>query len=230
MNYQILHAPTFSTLKVQCQPGDIVRAQPDSMLCMSTGFEVTAELGTQMAGKRGFGSAFRSLFAGESFFTACYAAKRADQWIELAPRDLGETKALDTRGGDRWLIASGAYLASLGEVRFELKYAGVQGLFAMRGLYYLRTVGPGDVFLASYGAVVEHTLAEGERFVVDNRHVLAFSDGMPFESVTLTKSVRHAFFSGEGFVVRFTGPGRVLYQTRARPSAGFIKSFLSIAF
>jgi len=91
----------------------------------------------------------------------------------------------------------------------------------------MRTVGVGDVFIASYGAVVEQVLAADERIVIDNRNVLAFTDGMVFESVALTKSVRHAYFSGEGFVVRFTGPGNVLYQTRARPSAGLLRGVIN---
>ncbi|MSU22147.1 MAG: TIGR00266 family protein, partial [Pedosphaera sp.] len=72
----------------------------------------------------------------------------------------------------------------------------------------------------------EQTLAEGERFVLDNRNIVSFSQGMAFESVVLTRSVKDSFFSGEGFVVRFTGPGKVIYQTRARPSAGLIRGLI----
>lgn len=226
MEHLISHGTTFATLKVHCAAGECVRAQPDSMLCMTPGFEVVAEMGTQMTGNAKVGKAVRSFFAGESFFTAVYTAKRDGQWIELAPRDIGEVRQLNPTEEHRWLLASGAFLACLGDVRFELKYAGVKGLFAMRGLFFMRTVGSGMIFLASHGAVVEQDLAEGERFVIDNRNVLAFTDGMPFESVTVTKSVRHAWFSGEGFVVRFTGPGKVLYQTRSRPSAGFLRNMI----
>jgi uncharacterized protein (TIGR00266 family) len=227
MEHSIAHGPTFTTLTVRCAAGEIVRTQPDSMLCMSPGFEVKAELGTQMVGKDKVGKAFRSFFAGESFFTAVYTAKRDEQFIELAPKEIGEIRQLDTSADQGWLLSSGAYLASLGDVLFELKYAGVKGLFAMRGLFFMRTVGQGTVFVASYGAVIERELAVDERFVIDNRNVLAFTDGMNFESVSVTKSVRHAYFSGEGFVVRFTGPGKVLYQTRARPSAGLLRGLVN---
>ena len=227
MEHIISHGTTFATLRVQCKAGECVRAQPDSMLCMTPGFDVVAEMGTQMTGGAKAGRAVRSFFAGESFFTAVYTAKRDGQWIELAPRDIGEVRHLETDDERCWLLASGAFLASLGDVRFELKYAGVKGLFAMRGLFFMRTVGVGDVFIASYGAVVEQVMAADERIVIDNRNVLAFTDGMVFESVALTKSVRHAYFSGEGFVVRFTGPGKVLYQTRARPSAGLLRGVIN---
>ena len=67
----------------------------------------------------------------------------------------------------------------------------------------------------------------GEVFVHRNiANIVAFTDSMAFESVVLTKSLRDSFFSGEGFVVRFTGPGKVIYQTRARPSTGLIRGLL----
>lgn len=102
----------------------------------------------------------------------------------------------------------------------------MQGVLATRGLFFLKTVGSGMLFLSSYGGIVEQNLAEGERFVLDNRNIVAFTDTMPFESVVLTKSIKDSFLSGEGFVVRFTGPGKVIYQTRARPSLGLIRGFL----
>jgi uncharacterized protein (AIM24 family) len=102
----------------------------------------------------------------------------------------------------------------------------MQGMLATRGLFFLKTVGTGTIFVTSYGGIVEQSLAAGERFVLDNRNIVAFSDGMPFESVVLAGSLKDSFLSGEGFVVRFTGPGRVLYQTRARPSLGLLRGLV----
>ncbi|MFN5074419.1 MAG: AIM24 family protein [Planctomyces sp.] len=36
-----------------------------------------------------------------------------------------------------------------------------------------------------------------------------------------------SFFSGEGFINRFTGPGRLLYQTRVKPSGGLLRLLFS---
>ena len=123
-------------------------------------------------------------------------------------------------------MARGAFLACGPEVGFSLHNAGMQGMLATRGLFFLKTVGTGTIFVTSYGGIVEQSLAAGERFVLDNRNIVAFSDGMPFESVVLAGSLKDSFLSGEGFVVRFTGPGRVLYQTRARPSLGLLRGLV----
>ena len=48
--------------------------------------------------------------------------------------------------------------------------------------------------------------------------------------ILLAASLKDSLFSGEGFVVRFTGPGRVLYQTRARPSTGMLRGLFQTLF
>jgi uncharacterized protein (TIGR00266 family) len=231
MRHEITHGPAFTILNLHLEEGELMRAQPDSMVGMTSSFEVTAEMGSQIGGKAsGFGKALRGMFAGESFFTACYRAKKPDSNLILARPEVGDILGLPVGDGHPgWYLTAGAFLACPSTVNLDLKWAGIKGLLATRGLYFMRPTGEGTIFLASHGALVEKELAEGERYVLDNRYVVAFNDHMPYESVTLTKSIKHAYFSGEGFVMRFTGPGKILFQTRARPSTGFIRTMLSVA-
>lgn len=156
------------------------------------------------------------------------------QHLVLAPDHMGEILAVDVAvdvaGDNGMMVARGAFLACTPGLGFVLHNAGLQGMLATRGLFFLRTEGSGRLFINGYGGIVEEILAEGERFVVDNRHVVAFSVGMAFESVVLAASLKNSFLSGEGFVVRFTGPGRVLYQTRARPSTGMLRGLFQTLF
>ena len=48
-------------------------------------------------------------------------------------------------------------------------------------------------------------------------------------TVKVAESIRQSYLSGEGLVNRFTGPGKLLYQTRARPSRGFFRTMLEVA-
>jgi uncharacterized protein (TIGR00266 family) len=229
MQHSIEHAPTFTTLKFQMEEGDELLAQPGCMLAMSTGFEVKSGMGTHMKGKPGMGGAARSLLAGENFFTAVYRSKRNDQRLILAPGEMGEIRCLEVKPGASHFITSGAFLACTTGVQLKLEYAGVKGWMATRGLFLMKTEGEGLVFVSSYGAVVEQTLAEGERFVLDNRYIVAFASTLTYETVKITDSVRHSIFSGEGLVNRFTGPGSLLYQTRARPKRGFLVGLFNAA-
>jgi uncharacterized protein (TIGR00266 family) len=223
MHHDVLHSPAFSTLRLEMSEGEAIHAQPGAMQAMTPGFDVEVKAGHMMEGKRGLRGGVRSLFGGESYFTVVYRAKRDDQHIMLAPEQMGEIRAVEVTPESGLKLARGAFLAAMPGLTFSLYNAGMQGVLATRGLFFLKTVGSGTLFLSSYGGIIEHVLAEGERFVLDNRNIVAFTGTMSFESVVLTKSVRDSMFSGEGFVVRFTGPGTVLYQTRARPSLGFFR-------
>ncbi len=48
---------------------------------------------------------------------------------------------------------------------------------------------------------------------MDTGHIVAFDESATFK-VTKAGGMKSLFFSGEGFVCRFTGPGRVWLQTR----------------
>ncbi|MFT5731909.1 MAG: hypothetical protein ACJA2W_002556 [Planctomycetota bacterium] len=223
MRHDVLHSPAFSTLRLDMSEGEVIHAQPGAMQAMTPGFAIEVKPGLIMAGSRGVRGGMRSLFGGESYFTVVYRAKRDEQHILLAPEQMGEIRPVEISAESGLKLARGAYLASTPGLTFSLFNAGMQGLLATRGLFFLKTVGAGTLFMSSYGGVIEQTLEEGERFVLDNRNIVAFTGTMSFESVVLTKSLRDSMFSGEGFVMRFTGPGTVIYQTRARPSAGFIR-------
>lgn len=231
MQHTIQHAPAFSTLEIQFQAGETLATQPGAMIAMTPGFEVLSGMGTQMKGGAGVTKAVRSFFAGENFFTAIYKAKRDGEQLILGAAHPGDIRSLPVVEGDPtpWLLANGAFLACSSTVTLELKYEGVRGFMATRGFFLMRPMGTGEVFVACHGALVERTLGEGERFVLDNRHLIAVTEGMKRELVKVTSSVRHSIFSGEGVVNRYTGPGKVLYQTRAFQSQGFFRNMLGFA-
>lgn len=230
MQFDIRHAPTFCTLDLTMDAGEQISAQPNSMIAMSTGFEVKAAVASQMSGSGSALRGLKSLAVGENVFTAQYTAKRDGERITLAPDQLGEIVALPVDETHRWCLASGAFLAMIGQVGIDIEYVGVRGFLSTSGLFVMRTSGGGTVFAASHGALVREELAEGQRLVIDNRYIVAFSQGVTFQTVTLTGSLKHSFLSGEGLVNRFEGPGSVIYQTRGRPSSGLLRGLLQTIF
>lgn len=229
MRHWIEHAPTFTTLEFEMGTGETVTVQPGCMLGMTTGFELKAGVGRHVKGGRSWTRALRSSLAGESFLAALYTAKRDGERLLLVLSEQGEIQALEVRPGDQRFIAPGSFLACVGPVQLSVEYAGVKGWMATRGLFLMRTEGEGTVFVSSHGALRSRELAEGERYVLDNRYIVAFSDGMKMETVKVAGSLRHSLLSGEGFVNRFTGPGKLLYQTRARPGRGLLRGLMDLA-
>ncbi len=219
MQFEVRHAPTFPTLDVTLDEGEVAVAQPGAMLCMDPGFEVTAAVGGAVA-KRGAFGGLGSMLAGESFFRANYRARRDGQTIAFAPEHSGDIVHVALDGQTGWLVSRGAYLAHLRDVDLSVRFEGVRGLVTRTGMFLLHASGEGDLFCASHGSAVSRELGEGERFVLDNRFVVAFTDGMRWEAVKVAESIGASLFSGEGMVNRFTGPGTVWYQTRAGTGSG----------
>ena len=51
-------------------------------------------------------------------------------------------------------------------------------------------------------------------FISELAHIVAFTDGLEY-NITRVGGYKSLFFSGEGFVCRFTGKGKVWIQTRS---------------
>ena len=227
MNYEIKHDPVFSVLEVALDEGEMVVAQPNSMLTMTGGIQIAAKAGRR-GSSSGWWSGFTNLLGGESFFTAEFRAKRDQQVVTLAPNAYGNILVLPI-DSDAFYLTRGSYLANMGDCQLTAKYGGMKGLLSRKGLFLLHASGAGTVFCQTYGDVVEKRLEDDERFCVNNRYVVAFSDSISYQLVKATESVKDTLMSGEGLVNRYTGPGRLFYQTRGKPSGGFLGHVIDAA-
>ncbi len=77
----------------------------------------------------------------------------------------------------------------------------------------IRVTGAGPLFINTFGALDRHVLAPGERLVVDNFHLVGFSDSCRYE-VKKFGGWKSTILSGEWFVTEIEGPGEVYVQTK----------------
>ena len=221
MEYSVLHGPVFSVLEVRMNQGESVLAQPDSMLSMTSGLQLSASVGRKGKGNAWLSGA-KNLLGGESMFTAQFLAKRDEQVLMLAPSVQGDILSLSLPENGGYYLTRGSYLASIGDCKLEIKYGGMKGLMSKKGLFLLHVSGSGTVFCQTFGAILEKELADGEKFFLDNRYAVAFSDTVTYQLVKATESVRDSIMSGEGLINRYTGPGKVYYQTRGKAPINFL--------
>lgn len=229
MDYRISHSPTFSILEIDLQQSESAAAQPNSMLSMTSGITISASVGNSATGAKWI-SGVKNLAGGENFFTARYTAKRDGQTVCLAPNSYGDIIPIALDDQHTYFLTSGSYLANIGECSLSIKYSGFKGWMSKKGLFLLSVQGNGTVFCQTYGAIMMRELAEEENFYVDNRFVVAFSQSIKYQLVKATESTKDSLLSGEGLVNRYTGPGRLYYQTRGKPSAGWFSRVLDAAF
>ena len=207
MQHQILYRPSFSLLVVDLAAGEVIKAEPGALVSMSGGIQMeTGMQGGLFAGLR------RAVLGGESFFVNTFTAQQPGE-ATFAPPLSGDIINVSI-SGQTMFAQSGSFLAASTGVTWDTQFGGARSFFAGAGLFLLKLGGAGDVWLSSYGAIHEKMLATGEEYVVDTGHIVAFDDGMNYQ-VGKAGSMKTFMFGGEGLIARFTGPGRLLLQTRS---------------
>ncbi len=209
MKYEIKYQPSYSMLVVGLDQGEQITGEAGAMTYMSP----TIEIRTRKREQSFFGTLATALVGGQSFFVNDYAAASGPGEIALVAAPVGDIAKLDVQAGRGYIIQKASYLASTQRVDLDVKWEGFsKGLFG-QGLFMIKTTGQGDLFINTFGAIDKHVLAAGEQLVVDNFHLVAFSDTCSYQ-VEKVGSWKETLFSGEGFVTRITGPGEVLIQTK----------------
>ncbi len=213
MEYCIKYAPVFSVLEIKLNEAEVVVAQPNSMLSMTSGLQLTASVGRKGSQKSsGLFGGMKNALGGEKYFHCRVSCKRDDQLLMLAPDSQGDILVIDLKGEAGYYLTRGSYLANIGACELAIKYGGMKGFMAKTGLFLLHATGNGTVFCQTYGAIVERELSEGENFFVDNRFVVAFSDTVQYQLVKATSSVKDSILSEKGLVVKYTGPGKCFFR------------------
>ncbi|MBU3742534.1 MAG: TIGR00266 family protein [Candidatus Kapabacteria bacterium] len=220
MNFQIDHAPVYSTLRVDMRQGEQFRAEAGAMISMSP----TIELAATSSG-RGIMGTLKAAVGGESIFASMYTAAYGDGEVVLAPATPGDIVQLDLRN-ETWFAQRGAYLA--GDPALTLGTQGsIKALISGEGLFLSKIAGTGMLFLNSFGAIYHRDLAMGERYVVDTGHIVAFPSSVTYSIRKAASGLFSTLASGEGLVCEFMGPGRIYMQTRnVRALAGLLQPFL----
>lgn len=201
MEFEIQCKPDFSWLKVKVPTGKRLFVEAGAM----------ATLTPNMVLKALFRGGFRRFFTGENLFLSEVTAEGIPGEIEIAPAIVGDIGHLKLNQ-EKWYLASSSYLAHSEGVSYATKFQRLsQGLLSGAGWFLIEMSGSGDLWFNSYGALVEMDVTDD--MIVDNGHLVAFSEGVTYEIIRLG-GYKSLFFSGEGFVCKFSGKGKVFIQTK----------------
>jgi uncharacterized protein (TIGR00266 family) len=205
MNFQIQHRPDYSWLTVQVPTNEKIFVEASSMAAMSTNMNMK----TKMKG------GLSRLISKESLFVNEFTADGYAGEISIAPGPQGDIGHFQLNQNSIYL-ASSSFVAHSQGIIYETKFQKLsQGLLSGAGWFLIKMSGVGDVWFNGYGAIIEMEVTDG--MVVDNGHIVAFTEGVEYEIIKLG-GYKSLFFSGEGFVCRFRGSGTVYVQTK-KPAA-----------
>lgn len=210
MKVELRHNPSSTIGRCFLAGGEPMRVESGAMVAHSAGVALAAKAeGGILAGLK------RSVLAGESFFVSTFTAPPQGGWVDVAPALPGDMLALPIVAERPFFISRGSWIANSHGVQVETKWGGFANLFGGEGGFGLRAHGHGEVVLGVFGAIDVFDLQPGETVAIDSGHVVAYDLSIKF-GIRRAVSGRslQSLKSGEGLVFDFTGPGRVLLQTR----------------
>jgi uncharacterized protein (TIGR00266 family) len=209
MKYEIKYKPSYAMLVVNLEPGETITAESGAMTYM----DPTIEAHTRKREKSLLGSLGLSIIGGQSFWVNDYTATNGSAEAAFVSAPVGDITTLEVKPNQGYIIQKSAYIASTDTVDLDVKWEGfTKGLFG-QGLFMLKAAGNGLLFINTFGAIDTHTLKPGQTMIVDNFHLVGFSDTCSYK-VTKFGGLKETLLGGEGLVTQITGPGEVYIQTK----------------
>lgn len=223
MQYQIMHPGTNAVISARLEAGESVKAESGAMVAKSQHLEIRGHLWGGF-----FGAFKRSALGGETFFFQEIKAVDRTGDVIIAPSVPGDVQVIPIEEGQDYYVQNGCMLAAFEDVQLNTKAQKLTaGLFSGAGFFVLHIKGRGHFAVSAFGAIMELPIAPGQKYVVDNGHVVAWTGDTSYKVVKAGKGWIASMTSGEGLACEFTGPGKVWIQTRNPKSFGqWIRKFV----
>jgi uncharacterized protein (TIGR00266 family) len=207
MKSEIKGSEAFRYLEFSLDPGELLMTESGAMASMSATLDLTARLNGGF-----FRGLARKYLGSESLFINEFKNNtETTQRLVLTSQSPGDIRAIELKGASLCL-EGGSYICSTPGITLGLRYAGIPSFIAREGLFKLVVSGTGTVWFGGYGAFIEKQI-RGE-YIVDSGHLVAYEPQITLHT-QLASGIFGSLFSGEGFVTRLEGNGKVWLQTRS---------------
>jgi len=207
MQVDITHRPSYAHLVVDLDVGESVLAEPGAMVSHDPAISIETS-----STRDGLLSSAKSVLGGESLFANEFVADDGPGTVTFAPPTPGDVREHELSGETLYAV-DGAFLAADPSIDIDSEFGGLKSLLAGASITPLALSGAGSVFLEAFGGIERVDLSDGDAYVVDNEHVVAWEESVSFDARRVG-GLKSTLLSGEGIVMEFDGPGSVWYQTR----------------
>ena len=200
--YKFEAKPDFGCLRVKIRKGQVLKVESSGMAAM----DPQLKMKTKMKG------GFSRFLTGESLFINEFSAPDGDGEMLIAPGAPGDIDHVYLNNETIYLQNS-AFVASAPTVELESKWQGfMKGFFSGEKFFLIKCSGTGDLWFNTFGSLIVLDDVDSS-LVVDTGHIVAFTEGLEYK-VERLGGYKSLFLSGEGFVCRFSGKGKVWIQTK----------------
>ena len=209
MDYEIKYKPSYSMLVVKLEHNETITAESGAMTYMDPNIDVK----TRRREKSILGSIGLKLLGRQSFWVNDYSTGQKEGEVAFVSAPVGDIETLEVKANQGYIIQKSAYIASTQNVELDVQWQGfTKGLFG-QGLFMIKVTGDGTIFINTFGAIDKHTLKPDQTLIVDNFHLVAFSDSCDYK-VKKFGGLKETLLGGEGLVTEIKGPGDVFIQTK----------------
>lgn len=163
---------------------------------------------------------------GKSFTYNMYTAPETLKFI-FAPQNNAELFQIDVKQDVPILLEPDMHFART--IGLELQLEKQSWKSTLNDGLKLRTQGSGTLILQGYGNIIEHELNTEKPVYIDESALIAFEETL--EVKTVSKGIKETLTSGEGFLFKATGKGKIWLQTREKgetSGGNFITSLVGI--
>ncbi|KAI5266775.1 DUF124-domain-containing protein [Aureobasidium subglaciale] len=209
-SYRISHRDTNTILTLQLAMGCPLSVRPGTMIAMSP----TVTL------KGAIKFSLKTMVVGGHMTQSTYTGPGE---LLLAPPSLGDITNIRLTGEQIWNVGKDAFLACTQGKSYtqtspcvvkDYKRQGLtKAMFSGEGFFVYKISGIGILWLSSLGAILRKDLQEGEKYIVDNGHLVAWNAKYVLERVA-SGGIISSVSANEGLVCKFSGPGTIFLQTR----------------
>lgn len=208
MEFEITHGPSFTVLTATLDAGERIAARQGALLSRSASVAADTDAGDSVTE-----TVSGAVSDEHEVLENVYEAGDDGGHVTFAPDKPGDVIALDVGETGRVKAQSGAVLAWTDDVDRSMAVNETSNLFTSGDLAVLALDGSGTAFLSAYGAVEEVAVSPDDPVVVDEDHLIAWTDGLS-TSRDRDGSIKSTLLGGEGFVTRLEGDGRAWLHTR----------------
>jgi uncharacterized protein (TIGR00266 family) len=209
MQVQTRQGPAYGVARLTLGPAEEAKVESGAMMAMSAGVTLHSKAEGGM-----LKSLKRAALGGESFFMSTYTAPSQGGFVDVAARLPGDIISYDLTPGNPLFIQKGSWLANTASVVIDAKWGGFKNMFGGEGAFIVRAEGTGPVVFSCYGALETWNLQAGQSITVDTGHMVAYEHTVGMTLRKAAGGLVQSFKSGEGILFDFTGPGKVMTQTR----------------
>ncbi|KAI5195885.1 DUF124-domain-containing protein [Aureobasidium subglaciale] len=207
-SYRISHRDTNTILTLQLAMGCPLSVRPGTMIAMSPTITLKGAIKFSL----------KTMVVGGHMTQSTYTGPGE---LLLAPPSLGDITNIRLTGEQTWNVGKDAFLActqgksytKLSVVKDYKRQGLTKAMFSGEGFFVYKISGIGILWVSSLGAILRKDLQEGEKYIVDNGHLVAWNAKYVLERVA-SGGIISSVSSNEGLVCKFSGPGTIFLQTR----------------